>query len=148
MKSIFKETYAREREISAAYDAAETAKDEAGMDAARKDMRALWDGLEANGNGCARLYSEYREAMERGNDYIDLHDVIWDKDVPDLIACMRENGVERFTFSSTWSSAVETAWLFQENGCMLEGLIQINGDRNVFRDREFKKIPAYLFRVE
>ncbi len=35
------------------------------------------------------------------NEYIDLHDVVWDKDVEALISSLRENGIEYFTFSST-----------------------------------------------
>ena len=60
---------------------------------------------------------------------------------------MRENGIERFTFSSGWTDAVETAWLFQKAGCVLEGLVEINKcNLTPFTD-ECEKIHGYLFRV-
>ena len=53
------------------------------------------------GAGYAKVYRLYEEAVERGNEHIDLNEVIWDKDVESLIQLLRENGVEYFTFSST-----------------------------------------------
>ena len=73
--------------------------------------------------------------------------MVWDKDVECLIACMRDNGIDHFTFSSGWSSAVETAWLFQQNGCTLEGLIEINSRHKHFFTGEQEKAHGYLFRL-
>ena len=70
-----------------------------------------------------------------------------DNQVSDLVQNLRDLGIEHFTFSSTWSSAVETAWLFKENGCELEGLVQINSRYTSFRKNEYEKAAAYLFRV-
>ena len=70
-----------------------------------------------------------------------------DDKVAGLIENLRNLGIEHFTFSSTWSSAVETAWLFKENGCELEGLVQINSRYTSFRKNEYEKAAAYLFRV-
>ena len=64
-----------------------------------------------------------------------------EKGVEDLITCMRNLGFTEFTFSSTWSGAVETAWLFQKAGCILAGLVEIDGPKN------FEKAHGYLFRV-
>ena len=118
------------QQLKARYDEAKEKENSAGMEAARASYRKLSE-----------------DAAERGNEYIDLHDVVWDKDVEALIASLRENGIEYFTFSSTWSSAVETAWLFTENGCTLEGLVKINGQSKAFGNEEYEKIPAYLFAV-
>ena len=87
------------------------------------------------------------EAQERGNAYIDLNDTIWDDQVPALIGNLREYGIEKFTFSSTWSSAVETAWLFTQNGCRLEGLVEINGRHKAFMSDEYEKAHGYLFSI-
>jgi hypothetical protein len=147
MKNTFEAAYQQELKIRAAYDTAEAAGSEEGKEAARTAIHELWDSIEAQGAACSRIYREYTNSRDKGNEYLDLHDVIWDRDVENLITCMRENGIERFTFSSGWSSAVETAWLFQENGCKLEGLIQINGDEDTWNDGEYKKAPAYLFSI-
>lgn len=59
----------------------------------------------------------------------------------------KDNGIEYFTFSSTWSSAVKIAWLFKQNGCSLEGLIEINENIDDFETGKMRKTPAYLFKL-
>lgn len=54
---------------------------------------------------------------------------------------------EAFTFSSTWSSAVETAWLFQKAGCTLAGLIEINSQHKAIMSDEYEKAHGYLFKL-
>lgn len=143
----FAKDYEKEQEIVAAFNAAKASGDEAGMQAARDAHHCLVSEIETKGRAYCRLYREYETAMECGNTYLDLHDVIWDKDVEELIACMKENGIFRFTFSSTWSSAVETAWLFQKAGCTLEGLVEINSQHKAFMSEEYEKAHGYLFGV-
>ena len=147
MMNAFEKDYQQELKIRADYDAAKAAENEAGQEAARADIHELWGSIDEKGEAYARIYRDYKNARDKGNEYIDFRDVIWDKDVEGLVTCMRENGIDRFTFSSGWSSAVETAWLFKENGCELEGLIQINGDQNFFKEEEYEKVPAYLFAI-
>jgi hypothetical protein len=86
------------------------------------------DELKELGNATCRLFKEYEVYRDSGNEHLDIREVLWDKDVADLVTAKRENGIEHFTFSSTWSSTVETARLFQQNGCKLEGLIEINSN--------------------
>lgn len=148
MKNQFAEEYARHLEILSKYQSAKSAGDEAGIEAARAAHLALNDDIEAKGAVYARLYARYESAQERGNAFIDCGEVIWDKDVASFVASLREYGIEKFVFSSTWSSAVETAWLLQQNGCRLEGLIEINGGLKRFCSDEYEKIHGYLFTVD
>ena len=147
MKNTFAEDYAAYKSIEAAYDAAQANGNEAGMEKAREDYRTWSAGIEAKGQDYAKIFRLYMDARKVGNTYIDLHDTIWDKDVKGLIEAMRTFGVDRFIFSSTWSSAVETAWLFQEEGCILEGLVEINSQHQAFMSNEYEKAHGYLFRV-
>ena len=117
--NTFENFYNRIRDAKNAYNAART-EDE--KNTARFAYKAVWDELKELGREACRLFNEYEVSRDSGNDYLDISEVVWDKDVADLITAMRENGINHFTFSSTWSSAVETAWLFQQNGCKLEGL--------------------------
>lgn len=142
-QNIFEEVYAQEQEIRKAYN---EAQDEAGKEKARADHHALLERIEGLGETACRIWREYETAREKGNARLDISDVVWDKDVESLIACMRENGIGEFTFSSTWSSAVETAWLFTQNGCELGGLIEVNGGKNHFTGEHEKK-HGYLFKV-
>ena len=77
-----------------------------------------------------------------------ISEVVWDNEAAKLIEAMRQNGIERFTFSSGWSHAVETAWLFKEAGCTLEGLVEINSRYTGWNSDEHEKAHGYLFRVE
>ena len=148
MKNEFAKEYAQEQENLKAYHEAEARNDEAGMQAARDAHHAWGEAIDAKGKDYANLYRLYEDALERGNDLIDLNDVIWDDKVEALIASFRTYGIERFTFSSTWSSAVETAWLFTQQGCKLEGLVEINGRCKAFMSDEYEKKHGYLFSID
>lgn len=144
MMNIFEKTYEQVQEAKKAYDAA---ADEAGREAARASYHEATKAIEELGDTACRIWRDYESARDCGNIHLDIHDVVWDKDVEGLIACMSKNGIDHFTFSSGWSGAVETAWLFQKNGCSLEGLIEINSYTKSFGSDEYEKAHGYLFRV-
>ena len=144
-KNVFEEDCRKEAENVEAYKAAKDAGDEEAMAKARDSHNAHMKELEGKGKIYCRIFWEYMQSMESGNEYLDIKDTVWDRDVEALITCMRENGVEHFTFSSTWSSAVETAWLFTKCGCKLEGLIEINSQIRDFMTGEYEKAHGYLF---
>ena len=146
MKNTFEAEYQKELQIRADYDAAKEAGNEAGQEAARVDIHELWGSIEEKGAAYARIYRDYKDSRDRENTTVNFHDVIWDKDVKDLIDCMRANGIDRFTFSSGWSSSVETAWLFIQNGCKVEGMTQVNGNQNYF-SVGYEQLPAYIFSI-
>ena len=112
------------------------------------EHRALNEKVAANGRAYARLYELYADARERGNDYIDLSEIYDYKDEAQLIADMREYGIEAFTFSSSWTQALESAWLFTQNGCTLEGMVEINDRCKVILSDEYEKRHALMFRVQ
>lgn len=132
MTNVFDRAYKAKKAYNAATTEAEKAEARALYKAAGAEVTAL-------GEIAIRIYREYENSMENGNKLLDLSGVIWERDVKCLISCLRDNGIEQFTFSATWTEAVKTAWLFQQNGCTLEGLIEINDHG--------EKIPAYLFMV-
>ena len=144
MMNIFEEAYNKIQEAKKAYAAA---TNEAEQDAARalyKQVTTKLDGLSSTEQ---RIWRAYETAKDCGNEYIDLNDAIRDEAVEGLVACMKEYGIEAFTFSSTWSSAVETAWLFQKAGCTLAGLLEINSQHKAFMSDEYEKVHCYLFKV-
>ena len=144
MMNIFEEAYKGIQEAKKAYAAA---TNEAQQDAARaiyKQATAKIGGLSSTEQ---RIWSAYEAAKDCGNEYIDLNDTIRDDEVEGLMACMKKYGIEAFTFSSTWSSAVETAWLFQKAGCTLAGLIEINSQHKAFMSDEYEKAHGYLFKL-
>lgn len=142
-KNIFETAYAQVQELKKAYDAA---SDEAGKEKIRAAHADLMKRIEEMGTAACRIWREYETARDNGNTCLDISEVVWDKDAEELISCMRENGISEFTFSSTWSSAVETAWLFTQNGCKLCGLVEVNGSVN-YLTREREKKHGCLFKI-
>lgn len=43
----------------------------------------------------------YEKARDNQNLYIDFNEVIWDNEVESIIKTLKDNGIEKFTFSST-----------------------------------------------
>ena len=95
------------------------------------------------------LYRLYSSQQDRGNGLIDIDEngCTTMGGPAGCIKLLKEHGFEAFTFSSTWSSAIETAWAFQEAGCSLEKIIIINAPYKELNNEEFEKIPAYLFKI-
>lgn len=147
MLELMKKYYEQEQEIRRAYDAANDQNDEAGKVAAREAYHTWKDRAIAEGEDFWRVFKMYENAQDRGNEYIDLHDNIWDKDVAPLIERLRKAGIRKFTSSSTWSSMVGTAWLFVQNGCKLEGMTEINGTCTAFMSDEYERVPAFVFSI-
>ncbi|MDD6963713.1 MAG: hypothetical protein PUJ52_01435 [Firmicutes bacterium] len=93
--------------------------------------------------GAAYFYS-----LEAGNDLINFDEVIWDRDIDEILENCRRFGIEGFTISSTFSSLITTIAEFQKRGCKLEGLIEINSrfdDWKAGLEGESRKerIPAF-----
>ena len=112
------------------------------MEQARTDHFALEADIQAQGKPFELLYSLYAAAMKVGNEYIDISELHEYQDAATLIASFRKYGVEAFTFSSGWSSAVESAWTFLQNGCTLAGMVEINGPHKGLWQRHIREAPG------
>ena len=144
MMNIFEEAYRGIQEAKKAYAAATNTAEQDAARAIYKQATAKLDGLS---NTEQRIWSAYETTKDCGNEYLDLNGTIRDDEVEGLVACMKKYGIEAFTFSSTWSSAVETAWFFQKAGCTLAGLIEINSQHKALVSDEYEKAHGYLFKV-
>lgn len=123
MKNIFEEAYQKELQAIAAFDAA---KNDEEKEKARKLHYEAIAKINNFGKSAIHIWREYQSSREHGNLNLNLSEVIWDEQVPEIVACMKANGIERFTFSATYTEAIRTAWLFQQEGYVLEGFVEIN----------------------
>lgn len=147
MMKKLEEILKKEEAIIAAYEAAKAAGDEAGVEKAKADMRVLRGTyLTGDDEEFCFVHRLMEEKRERENDFVDIHDPVWKPE--ETIATLRKYGIKTFTFSSGWSSAVDTAWAFQEAGCRLVGLIEINGTTKAFLSDEWEKKHGYVFTIE
>ncbi len=138
--------YEENRKNEAAYDAAEAAKDQEGMEAARARHQQLCQEARDNGKDFCFMLRLYTSMKERGNLVIDLDDV-HDYQVKEVAGVLLQFGVKHFTFSSTWSSAISAAWEFGQHGYHLGGMIQVNSQFRDFHSDEWKKVPALVFNI-
>lgn len=143
MKNYFEALYLENTRLEKAYE-------EAGTDTEKKAIadahNTLMQELENKGEIALWVWRNYEISRKNGNEMLDISEVLWDNKVAGLIECLRDCGITAFTFSSTWSSAVETAWLFTKEGCTLEGIIEIKGNKN-FLTRKQEMKHGYLFKV-
>ena len=143
-KNIFEETYNKVQEAKKVYTAA---TNEAERNIARELYKRATECLKGLSTIERCIWRAYETTRDCGNEYLDLNDIISDDAVEALVTCMREYGIEAFTFSSTWSKAVETAWLFQKAGCQLAGLVELNSRYKALMSDEYEKAHGYLFRI-
>ena len=123
MTNNFIAEYNELKKIQEAYDSAAT---EAEKDKARLSRRELTERINDKGSDYADFFWRFERSWSVGNNYIDFSEVIADKDVPSIVSTLKSLGFRKFTLSSTWSSVVETAWLFTKNNCSLDGMVEIN----------------------
>ena len=145
--SEFEKDYAEFEKIRAAYDEAEAAGDRAGKEKAREDYKAWADGIEAKGRGYADTFRLYKDSRDNGNRCLDISEPHETRNIPELIKSFRKYGITEFTYSSTWSSAIEASWDFLQNGCELAGMVKVFTTSTRFMTDEHEVKPAYLFRI-
>ena len=144
MKKIAK-FYERNLDLEKRFDEAEKVNDEKGMEACRKGYQELLQEVQAEGEDFGDMMRLYTEMKKRGNELLDVHGSY--EDPERIIRVFKEFGIKEFTFSSTWSSAIEVAWAFTKLGCSLEGMVEIYSENRKFMSNEYQKGPALLFKL-
>ena len=129
MMNIFEETYEAMEAARKAY--AEATTDE-GQDAAEKAYGEAEDRIIEMGDIACKIWRAYEKSRDNENEILDFDDIIWDRDVEALTACMKENGIKGFTYSCRATDAVETLWLFKQAGCTIGEMVEVNLRKDFF----------------
>ncbi|MSS82103.1 hypothetical protein FX155_05785 [Acidaminococcus fermentans] len=137
--------YERHEELERKFDAAEKAGDTKAMDACQDSHQDLLQEVRVEGEAFGDMMRLYSEMKQQGNSQIDLSGTY--REPEKILETFREFGVTEFTFSSTWSSAIQVAWAFTQMGCTLEGMTEIYGSGRKFMSNEYEKVPAYIFKI-
>lgn len=135
--------YQRHEELERKFDAAEKAGDTKVMDACQDSHQNLLQEVRVEGEAFGDMMRLYSEMKQQGNSRLDLSGTY--RKPEEIIRIFRDFGVKEFTFSSTWSSAIQVSWAFTQLGCTLEGMIEIYGSGRKFMSNEYEKVPAFLF---
>lgn len=93
------------------------------------------------------MFWAYRKTQEIGNDLLDFNEVIWERDVEEIVNTCRANGIEEFTISSTMSGIIETLALFESFGCKINGLTKVKSLHKDWVTGEVKLYDAIKMRV-
>ena len=137
--------YGRSEELEKKFDAAEKAGDAQTMQACRDAYQELVKEVQAEGEDFGNMMRLYSDMKKHGNSLLDLSGAY--REPKKILQVFREFGVKEFTFSSTWSSAIQVAWEFTQLGCGLKGMTEIYGSGQTFMSNEYERIPAYLLRL-
>ena len=144
----FERDYEAFEKIKEAYGKAMGATDEAGEEKARADYKVWADGIEAKGRDYADTFRIYKDSRDNGNPRPDISEPYQTRDVERLLSNLRAFGIEEFTFSSGWSSSINTSWTFLQNGCELAGMVEVFTGHTKFMSEEKETAPAFLFRIK
>ena len=132
MRSLEKD-YRRYEAINKAYEAA--GKSEEAGEKARADYHVLLEEVRAEGKDYGNLMRLYTQMKERENTYIDLDGTYEDEE--HILETFRTYGIKAFTFTSGWTSALESLWKFEQAGAKSQGMIEVNGNKSYhFGDAE------------
>ena len=135
--------YGRNEELERKFEAAEKAGDAKTMDACQDAYQDLLQEARVEGEAFGDMMRLYSEMKQQGNSRIDLSGIY--RKPEEVIRIFREFGVAEFTFSSTWSSAIQVSWAFTQMGCTLKGMTEVHGSKRDFQTGEYEKVPAFLF---
>lgn len=140
---MIKRFYGWNEELEKKFDAAEKAGDAQTMQACRDAYQEMVKEVQAEGEDFGNMMRLYSDMKKHGNSLLDLSGTY--REPKKILEVFREFGVKEFTFSSTWSSAVQVAWEFTRLGCSLKGMTEIYGSGQKFMSNEYEKIPAFIF---
>lgn len=104
-----------------------------------KDIRAI--GINST------MFWAYMESKDAESDTLNFSEVIWNDDIAPIVEACRENGINEFTISSTFSSLIETLAEFEKMGCKLSGLTTVKTRHTDFRTGEKEVKPAVLLKL-
>jgi len=74
----------------------------------------------------ATLFWAYRNSIFAERELIDFDEVIWEKDIAEITATMKDNDITEFTISSTFSGLIATLAEFEKHGFKMAGLTKVN----------------------
>lgn len=139
MNNIFEEVYNSIQDAKKAYKEATTAEE---RDAAREAGNEAEDMIDELGDIAWKIWRAYEKSRDNENEILDFDDIIWDRDVEALVACMKENGIKAFTYSCMATDAIETLWLFKEAGCTIGEMVEVNLRKDFFGN-DYEKGHAF-----
>lgn len=134
------------KNLSDSRAAIQSATTEEEREDARLYRRTLRDEIDRSCDDATKhAFSDYCFSRNNGNSLLDVHEVLWSKDVPAYVESLRSHGLQMFTVSSTFGGAVELYWELEKAGCHMVGMREVFTSSYVGDTDEHEKVPAVLF---
>mgnify|MGYP006356452999 CR=1 FL=1 len=92
------------------------------------------------------LYWAYEESKDAEREYIDFSEVIWERDIEQIVKNLLENGIHKFTISSTFSGLIGTLAEFEKHGFKIDGLTKVNARWTDTFTGKREIVPALLMK--
>ena len=70
--------------------------------------------------------------MNTGNPLIDFHDVIWERDILQIVENLKEFKITEFTISCNFSGLIDTLTKFMNLGCTMIGTTTVKANYTDF----------------
>jgi predicted CopG family antitoxin len=109
------------------------------MEACRDAYQELVKEVRAEGEDFGNMMRLYSDMKKHGNSLLDLSGTYQEPEK--ILKVFREFGVKEFTFSSTWSSAIQVAWAIYPAGLQLKGMTEIYGSGQEIHEQRIRKSP-------
>lgn len=120
---------------------AERSKVQRNLDNARDEYRYLMEAVRLEGECFCSMFRLYSEMKEDGNTMLNISDDYSDPE--NIMKLFKVCGITRFTYSSRWSDALKSAYVFENSGYHIDGMTEVNGGAR----NNNKKLPALVFEM-
>ena len=88
------------------------------------------------------LENAIEQSQEAGNELLDLNDTIWEDEMDEIVAEMKERNILEFTISNTSTGLLETLNAFEVRGAKIICMAKVNSPYKNFSTGERKKLNA------
>ena len=98
-------------------------------------------------SGACKAYRAWADSVRFELDEMELADFLWDSEVEDFIAALREAGIGSFVVTGKSTSLMENIHALAANGCTMTGLCTFKKKDSRWLDEEPSEVQGIRFTV-
>ena len=97
--------------------------------------------------GTCKAYRAWASSLSRQEDELEMDDFLFEKEVRDFIAALRNAGIGSFVYSNQSTSVMQNLHAFAAEGCRMEGLCTIIRRETRWGDEEPTEVMGIRFTI-
>lgn len=90
------------------------------------------------------LACAYAESLAAGNEFINFSGALFDRELPEILGQLDDNGVSTFTISSSFSGLIGTLAMLEQDYWIVQGMTEVRANYNDFKTGKPAVIPALI----